>query len=106
MLELSVYEDIPHLLAEVVTEPGKAIGALKWTVEQMEERYRMMANLGVRALAGFNAKVREAKAKGRELGATGADAAYDADTASRSTRKSWNTKSCRRSSSSSTNSPI
>ncbi|HVL30163.1 MAG TPA: DNA translocase FtsK, partial [Sphingomicrobium sp.] len=68
MLELSVYEDIPHLLAPVVTEPGKAIRALKWTVEQMEERYRMMASLGVRQLASFNAKVRDAKAKGAQLG--------------------------------------
>ena len=68
MLELSMYEDIPHLLAPVVTEPGKAIRALKWTVEQMEERYRMMANLGVRALPSFNAKVRESKAKGAKLG--------------------------------------
>ena len=68
MLELSSYEGIPHLLAPVVTDPGKAIRALKWTVEQMEERYRMMANLGVRALPSFNAKVREAKAKGAKLG--------------------------------------
>ena len=68
MLELSSYEDIPHLLAPVVTEPAKAIRALKWTVEQMEERYRMMASVGVRALASFNAKVREAKAKGQPLG--------------------------------------
>ena len=68
MLELSVYEDIPHLLAPVVTEPGKAIRALKWTVEQMEERYRMMASLGVRQLSSFNAKVRDAKAKGAQLG--------------------------------------
>ena len=68
MLELSIYDDIPHLLAPVVTEPSKAIRALKWTVEQMEERYRMMANLGVRALPSFNAKVREAKAKGSKLG--------------------------------------
>jgi S-DNA-T family DNA segregation ATPase FtsK/SpoIIIE len=68
MLELSMYDDIPHLLAPVVTEPAKAIRALKWTVEQMEERYRMMANLGVRALPSFNAKVREAKAKGTTLG--------------------------------------
>jgi DNA segregation ATPase FtsK/SpoIIIE, S-DNA-T family len=67
MLELSIYDDIPHLLAPVVTEPGKAIRALKWTVEQMEERYRKMANLGVRALPSFNAKVREAKAKGSKL---------------------------------------
>jgi S-DNA-T family DNA segregation ATPase FtsK/SpoIIIE len=78
MLELSIYEGIPHLLAPVVTEPGKAIRALKWTVEQMEERYRMMANLGVRALPSFNAKVREAKARGTKLGRrvqTGYDAA-------------------------------
>ncbi|MFP5328782.1 MAG: DNA translocase FtsK 4TM domain-containing protein [Alphaproteobacteria bacterium] len=68
MLELSTYEGIPHLLAPVVTEPGKAIRALKWTVEQMEERYRMMANLGVRALPSFNQKVREARAKGAQLG--------------------------------------
>jgi len=68
MLELSIYDDIPHLLAPVVTEPGKAIRALKWTVEQMEERYRMMANVGVRALPSFNAKVREARAKGSRLG--------------------------------------
>jgi S-DNA-T family DNA segregation ATPase FtsK/SpoIIIE len=68
MLELSIYDDIPHLLSPVVTEPAKAIRALKWTVEQMEERYRMMANLGVRALPSFNAKVREAKAKGSKLG--------------------------------------
>jgi S-DNA-T family DNA segregation ATPase FtsK/SpoIIIE len=68
MLELSIYEGIPHLLAPVVTEPGKAIRALKWTVEQMEERYRMMANLGVRSLASFNQKVRDSKAKGSQLG--------------------------------------
>jgi len=67
MLELSMYDDIPHLLAPVVTEPGKAIRALKWTVEQMEERYRKIANLGVRALPSFNAKVREAKAKSSKL---------------------------------------
>ena len=68
MLELSTYEDIPHLLAPVVTEPAKAIRALKWTVEQMEERYRMMASIGVRQLSSFNAKVREAKMKGQPLG--------------------------------------
>jgi DNA segregation ATPase FtsK/SpoIIIE, S-DNA-T family len=78
MLELSMYDDIPHLLAPVVTEPGKAIRALKWTVEQMEERYRMMANLGVRALPSFNAKVREAKAKGSKLGRR-VQTGYDAD---------------------------
>src|SRR3954469_5947976 len=79
MLELSMYDDIPHLLSPVVTEPGKAIRALKWAVEQMEERYRMMANLGVRALPSFNAKVREAKAKGSKLGRR-VQTGYDADT--------------------------
>ncbi|WP_037498722.1 DNA translocase FtsK [Sphingomonas jaspsi] len=79
MLELSIYDDIPHLLAPVVTEPGKAIRALKWTVEQMEERYRMMASLGVRQLASFNQKVRDAKAKGSTLGRK-VQTGYDADT--------------------------
>jgi S-DNA-T family DNA segregation ATPase FtsK/SpoIIIE len=79
MLELSIYDDIPHLLAPVVTEPGKAIRALKWTVEQMEERYRKMANLGVRALPSFNAKVREAKAKGSKLKRR-IQTGYDAET--------------------------
>jgi S-DNA-T family DNA segregation ATPase FtsK/SpoIIIE len=79
MLELSIYDDIPHLLAPVVTEPGKAIRALKWTVEQMEERYRMMASLGVRQLASFNAKVRDARAKGSRLGRR-VQTGYDADT--------------------------
>jgi S-DNA-T family DNA segregation ATPase FtsK/SpoIIIE len=68
MLELSSYDDIPHLLSPVVTEPAKAIRALKWAVEQMEERYRMMSSLGVRNLANFNEKVRGAKAKGAPLG--------------------------------------
>lgn len=79
MLELSIYDDIPHLLAPVVTEPGKAIRALKWTVEQMEERYRMMASLGVRQLASFNAKIRDAKAKGSKLGRR-VQTGYDVDT--------------------------
>jgi S-DNA-T family DNA segregation ATPase FtsK/SpoIIIE len=78
-LELSVYHDIPHLLAPVVTEPGKAIRALKWTVEQMEERYRMMASVGVRQLSSFNAKVREAKQKGQPLGRR-VQTGYDAET--------------------------
>jgi S-DNA-T family DNA segregation ATPase FtsK/SpoIIIE len=79
MLELSIYDDIPHLLSPVVTEPGKAIRALKWTVEQMEERYRMMASVGVRQLASFNAKVRDSKAKGSRLGRR-VQTGYDADT--------------------------
>ena len=65
MLELSVYDDIPHLLAPVVTEPQKAIRALKWAVEQMEERYRNMAHINVRSLSGYNEKVREAQKAGQ-----------------------------------------
>ncbi|MCP9308218.1 DNA translocase FtsK [Zymomonas mobilis] len=67
MLELSIYDGIPHLLSPVVTEPAKAVRALKWAVEQMEERYRMMASAGVRGLAGFNQKVKEAQARGEPL---------------------------------------
>ncbi len=67
MLELSVYEGIPHLLSPVVTEPGKAVVALKWTVKEMENRYRLMSNLGVRNIEGYNKKIREAKAKGHQL---------------------------------------
>jgi hypothetical protein len=63
-----MYEDIPHLLAPVVTDPAKAVRALKWAVEQMEERYRQMSSVGVRSLASFNDKVRAAKAKGQPLG--------------------------------------
>jgi S-DNA-T family DNA segregation ATPase FtsK/SpoIIIE len=68
MLELSMYDDIPHLLSPVVTDPAKAVRALKWAVEQMEDRYRQMSSLGVRSLAGFNDKLRAAKAKGTPLG--------------------------------------
>ena len=68
MLELSMYKGIPHLLADVVTDPPKAVRALKWAVEQMEERYRMMASVNVRSLASFNDKVRQAKQKGQKLG--------------------------------------
>ena len=67
MLELSVYDGIPHLLSPVVTEPGKAVVALKWTVREMENRYRLMSNLGVRNIEGYNKKIREAKAKGNTL---------------------------------------
>ena len=65
MLELSVYDGIPHLLAPVVTDPPKAIRALKWAVEQMEERYRMMSTINVRNLAGFNQRVRDARVDGK-----------------------------------------
>ncbi|MFG1423583.1 DNA translocase FtsK [Roseixanthobacter liquoris] len=64
MLELSVYEGIPHLLTPVVTDPKKAIIALKWAVREMEDRYRKMSRLGVRNIDGFNARMAEARAKG------------------------------------------
>ncbi len=64
MLELSVYDDIPHLLAPVVTEPRKAVVALKWTVREMENRYRLMSHMGVRNLAGYNERAAKARAKG------------------------------------------
>jgi DNA segregation ATPase FtsK/SpoIIIE, S-DNA-T family len=79
MLELSIYDDIPHLLSPVVTEPAKAIRALKWAVEQMEDRYRMMASVGVRSLASFNEKVNSANAKGAFLGRR-VQTGYDAET--------------------------
>jgi len=67
MLELSVYDDIPHLLAPVVTEPGKAVVALKWAVAEMENRYRAMSKLGVRNIEGYNARLAEARKKGETL---------------------------------------
>jgi len=67
MLELSVYDGIPHLLTPVVTDPKKAVVALKWAVREMEERYKRMAKLGVRNIDGYNARLTEAKAKGEEL---------------------------------------
>jgi DNA segregation ATPase FtsK/SpoIIIE, S-DNA-T family len=67
MLELSVYDGIPHLLAPVVTDPGKAVLALKWTVREMENRYRKMSRLGVRNIDGFNARLAEAEAKRESL---------------------------------------
>ncbi|MEE2694671.1 MAG: DNA translocase FtsK 4TM domain-containing protein [Pseudomonadota bacterium] len=67
MLELSVYDGIPHLLHPVVTEPKKAVVALKWAVKEMNERYRLMSNLNVRNIAGYNKRVKEAAAKGQQL---------------------------------------
>ena len=67
MLELSVYDGIPHLLAPVVTDPRKAIVALKWAVREMEERYRKMSKMGVRGVEAFNDRVRKAKEKGESL---------------------------------------
>jgi DNA segregation ATPase FtsK/SpoIIIE, S-DNA-T family len=67
MLELSVYDGIPHLLTPVVTDPKKAVVALKWAVREMEERYKKMSKLGVRNIDGYNQRLVEAKAKGEEL---------------------------------------
>ncbi len=78
MLELSVYDAIPHLLTPVVTDPKKAIVALKWAVREMEERYKKMSKLGVRNIEGYNARVVEAKSKGEKLSRT-VHTGYDKD---------------------------
>jgi S-DNA-T family DNA segregation ATPase FtsK/SpoIIIE len=70
MLELSVYDGIPHLLTPVVTDPKKAVVALKWAVREMEERYKKMSKLGVRNIDGYNARVAEADKKGEKLNRT------------------------------------
>ncbi len=70
MLELSVYDGIPHLLSPVVTDPKKAVVALKWVVSEMEERYRKMSKMGVRNIEGYNGRVREALAKGEMFSRT------------------------------------
>ncbi len=70
MLELSVYDGIPHLLTPVVTDPKKAVVALKWTVREMEQRYKNMSKIGVRNIDGFNAKVKEAAKKGKDISRT------------------------------------
>jgi len=67
MLELSVYDGIPHLLSPVVTDPKKAVVALKWTVREMEERYKKMSKLGVRNVHGYNTRIEQAKKKGEQL---------------------------------------
>ena len=67
MLELSVYDGIPHLLTPVVTDSGKAVTALKWTVREMENRYRNMSKLGVRNIDGYNKRLEEARRKGENL---------------------------------------
>jgi len=79
MLELSVYDGIPHLLTPVVTDPKKAVVALKWAVREMEDRYKKMSKLGVRNIDGFNARVAEAKGKGEILTRT-VQTGFDRDT--------------------------
>ena len=79
MLELSVYDDIPHLLTPVVTEAHKAVTALKWAVHEMENRYRSMSKLGVRNIDGFNERIKDARAKGEVL-MHKVQTGFDADT--------------------------
>jgi S-DNA-T family DNA segregation ATPase FtsK/SpoIIIE len=79
MLELSMYEGIPHLMAPVVTEPAKAVTALKWTVREMERRYRAMSQLAVRNLTGYNDRVADARAKG-EVVTRRVQTGFDPDT--------------------------
>ncbi|MBS0644088.1 MAG: DNA translocase FtsK 4TM domain-containing protein [Proteobacteria bacterium] len=79
MLELSTYEGIPHLMSPVVTEPAKAVTALKWTVREMERRYRAMSQLGVRNIGGYNDRVEEARRKG-EVVTRRVQTGFDPDT--------------------------
>src|SRR5262245_58780730 len=79
MLELSVYDGIPHLLTPVVTDPKKAVVALKWAVREMEGRYKKMAKLGVRNIDGYNTRLAEAKQKGEALSRT-VHTGYDQET--------------------------
>jgi S-DNA-T family DNA segregation ATPase FtsK/SpoIIIE len=79
MLELSVYDGIPHLLSPVVTDPKKALVALKWTVGEMEDRYRKMSKMGVRNIEGYNGRVKEALEKGEMFSRT-VQTGFDDDT--------------------------
>ncbi len=79
MLELSVYDGIPHLLSPVVTDPKKAVVALKWVVGEMEDRYRKMSKMGVRNIEGYNGRVKEALAKGEMFSRT-VQTGFDDDT--------------------------
>ena len=100
MLELSVYDGIPHLLAPVVTDPKKAVVALKWTVREMEERYKRMSKFGVRNIEGYNSRILHAEAKGEDLTRT-VQTGFDRATGAPSTsRRRWITTRCLTSSSS------
>jgi DNA segregation ATPase FtsK/SpoIIIE, S-DNA-T family len=79
MLELSVYDGIPHLLSPVVTDPKKAVVALKWTVGEMEDRYRKMSKMGVRNIAGYNGRVKDALSKNEMFSRT-VQTGFDDDT--------------------------
>ena len=106
MLELSVYDGIPHLLTPVVTDPKKAVVALKWAVREMEDRYKKMSKVGVRNIDGFNARVAEARAPRARRSPARCRPASTARPARRSTsRRRWSSTSCPTSSSSSTRWP-
>jgi len=79
MLELSVYDGIPHLLCPVVTDPKKAVVALRWTVREMEQRYRAMSTIGVRNIAGYNARLEDARKTGEALTRT-VQTGFDSET--------------------------
>ncbi|MDJ0612568.1 MAG: DNA translocase FtsK [Rhizobiaceae bacterium] len=79
MLELSIYDGIPHLLTPVVTDPKKAVVALKWTVREMEDRYKKMSKVGVRNIDGFNSRIAESTKKGERITRT-IQTGYDRDT--------------------------
>ncbi len=79
MLELSIYNGIPHLLTPVVTEPQKAVATLNWSVAEMEERYKRMASLGVRNIEAFNARVKKAQSRGERLSRT-VQTGFDSET--------------------------
>ena len=98
MLELSIYEGIPHLMAPVVTEPAKAVTALKWTVREMERRYRAMSQLGVRNVGGFNDRVAEARAKGEVVTRGCRPGSTPIPAARRSRSSRWRWSRCRSSS--------
>ena len=93
MLELSVYDGIPHLLTPVVTDPKKAVVALKWAVREMEDRYKKMAKLGVRNIEGYNARLAEARAARRRSVAHRPDRLRPATAAKRFTRRKNSTRS-------------
>ncbi len=89
MLELSVYDGIPHLLTPVVTDPKKAVMALKWAVREMEDRYRKMSRLGVRNIDGYNARAATARAKGETI-LCSVQTGFDRSSGNRSSnRKKW-----------------
>ena len=91
MLELSVYDGIPHLLAPVVTDPKKAVVALKWTVREMESRYHTMSKLGVRNIEGYNARLARGARQGRDAWCARCRPASTPRPASRSSRSSRST---------------